>query len=118
MRIVAALIAGLAVSACNQAESVDVTTDIRCLLILGQLVRAQANDPVAQTKSIEVAHFYLGRIEGRDPTIDLKGRMKAEAENMTTELIRSSAGVCAAHQKANSQKFRDISKEFGEMARM
>jgi hypothetical protein len=99
------LIAVWALSACTEAESADTTTDIHCFLMQGQVFVAQGNDPIEQAKTAAAAFYYLGRLDAREPTIDLKSRMKAEAEKITAEMVRSSAGRCAEQQRAMLRDF-------------
>jgi hypothetical protein len=100
---IAILAAALLAPAAAQANSEDdMQADIRCVLAMYATSR---NPQYAQGAGVALL-YYVGRIEGRDPTLDLAGAMKKEALRMTASDYSFNARRCGDEVKAKGEALK------------
>lgn len=114
-----ALVAGTAHAAADDAAT---KRDIRCVLVVG-LVASQAQASASESARqgmIAGMGYYLGRLKGRDPDIDLTARISAEAKGLKISELQSEGLRCGEELKAfgaESQRVGAALKAVGEEAR-
>jgi hypothetical protein len=68
--------------------------DVRCFIALGTL--AQSDDPTIKTAATAGTLYFLGRLDGRSPGLDMEAAVAAETPEMTeadhAALLRSCGG--------------------------
>jgi hypothetical protein len=103
-RIAAALaLCALASAARAQAPSPgDTRADVRCLLAFGALLQNPAYKDAAGTGMF----YFAGRLDGRDPNLDLAAAMKREIGNMATADYRTEAQRCGQALKARNEALK------------
>lgn len=71
-----------------------VTTDIRCTLV--GFMMSNSDDPAIKSSSLLVSFYFLGRIDSRQPPVDLEARIVEEVGKMSAEDLQAQALVCAS----------------------
>jgi hypothetical protein len=54
--------------------------------------------------------YYMGRVEGRDPTLDLQSRIADEVLKMSTLDMQSETRRCTAGLKAKGEAIAEMGK--------
>ena len=109
--LAALLLAALAVAPPARAQPADpARNDLRCVIAVG-LFGAQTKEEGPRAASATGLIFFMGRLKGREPGIDLKARVLAEAN-----LLKSPADLQPdiARCTAEMQAFGRESTELGE----
>jgi hypothetical protein len=65
------------------AQGSDADADVRCLVVTS--VMSKSDEPTAKTYGQIGAAYYLGKLDGRDPKLDLENRLVAEGVKMKTD---------------------------------
>lgn len=68
--------------------------DIRCLLATAML--ADSKDPQVKQAGAAGALYYLGRLDGRSPGLDIEAAVEAEADSLTEATQGSLLKKCGA----------------------
>jgi|SRR5215831_5185883 len=89
-----------------QSADANTTADIRCLIT--SLSLGKSNNETVKTAGFLASLYYLGRLDGGAPNVDLETRMIAEIEKMTPEELRSEAVRCGSTMQARGKAFSDI----------
>ena len=95
-RAFCSLALALTVSVCAapaHSLSPDLTVDIRCFVAAINLMQATP-DSTARSAAFSSALYYLGRLDGRNPTLNLEELIVAESQKMTQSDIRSELQRC------------------------
>lgn len=66
--------------------------DIQCLVIGARL--AASSDQRRRLTGTMLAIYFLGRVDGRSPTVDLQALLKEEAKKMTAPELSSAMHRC------------------------
>ena len=74
-------------------ESPPLTDDTRCFVAAMSLLQTTSNN-VVRNAAVTSALYYLGRLEGRDPNLDLEKVITEESQRMTQSDIRSELDRC------------------------
>jgi hypothetical protein len=82
------------------------TADLKCLIV--GFTMAQSTDPTQADAGKIVSFYYLGRLDGRDPSYDLEGRLVEVSSHMTPDEIRAAATRCGAALQARGQSIQAI----------
>jgi hypothetical protein len=115
-----ALAAGPALAAADDAAAAK--RDVRCILVIGLIAsntQAAASESAKQGM-IAGMGYYLGRLKGREPDIDLTARIVAETRGIRLADIQGEALRCGDELKAfgaESQRVGAALKAVGEEAR-
>ena len=100
---IAALAAALLLPGAAQADKADdMQADIRCMLAMYATSR---NPQLAQGAGVALL-YYAGRIEVREPTIDLGAAMKKEALRMSPSDYSFNARRCGDEVKAKGEALK------------
>ncbi|HEY0011804.1 MAG TPA: hypothetical protein VGB79_03010 [Allosphingosinicella sp.] len=104
--LAAAFALQLAVPAPAQAPAGSLSFDVQCMLLLGALAQNGPED--ARTAMQAGSFYYLGRIDGRTPAVDLERAFTVEADVLeradTDRIVRS----CGAFMEQRGQAVQDI----------
>ena len=68
--------------------------DVRCLVV--GLYTASGNDADQRTAGMMMTAYYLGRLDGRMPDLDLKTRLADEVRKLTTAQLQAEGARCSA----------------------
>jgi hypothetical protein len=109
----------LLLTGCNQIKSAETLYDARCLLIqalvMNQQVAAAPNDSVAIARTYGTMLYYIGRMQGRDPNVNISDRIRAETPNMTPEEISTVGPNCAKDLATLGQQLQNMSRDFEKL---
>ena len=92
--LMAALALPLAVSASAAIPTDPLSFDVQCLLATGYL--AQNAPEEHRRTALAASTYYLGRLDGRGPSLDLEARFVAEAAAMRGQDVRELVRACGA----------------------
>lgn len=105
IRMAAALGAALALCAgAARAEDSQTTRDLRCTMIAFYMVSQAKAD--AQGSLSGVALYYLGRLDGRTPGLDIEKRIRQEAATLTEAQFAAEAKRCGEEMKVRGQEIQ------------
>lgn len=92
---IAAALVMWAGSAAAQASADDVITrgDLRCILVLSMAQKLD-DSPAVQQAAIAGVGFYMGRLKGRDPGVDMKVRLTNEAKLLNADKVTAELNRC------------------------
>ena len=70
--------------------------DVRCVVVALALTSSPAaqHDPSLKGIATTVALYYLGRLDGRTPDLDLESRILKEAKGLTAETMQAEGKAC------------------------
>jgi hypothetical protein len=94
MRPTLAIAIGLALFGCDRTPAFETTADVRCLAAIGRLPEVTTQDTRDTDEGVLTlttagSLYYLGRVHGREPRLDLENMLIAEILGMDTEQVRS-----------------------------
>ena len=105
---VAAAMLTLALSTTARAETPDMTHDLKCLALSFTLI--QSADPKIADAGKLATFYYLGRVDGRDPTIDLADRFSKPDMQLSQEQLQSMAVDCGAELSERGTALKETSR--------
>jgi hypothetical protein len=109
-RYLAPIVLSLALFAPAHAQDAPTDADLRCLLVT--FVGASSGDANIRGASILAAMYYLGRIDGRAPQLDLSAALIPRAKAFRPEQAASEAKRCGAMLKARGDALKQLGAEF------
>jgi hypothetical protein len=83
----------------TSAAADDTTDDVRCLALAAALTANPSIDANEKSASQAVGIYYLGRLDGRTPGLDIKSRLIEQAKLMgalSVDTIKAQAQACGA----------------------
>ena len=101
----AALAASLAATGARAADT-DITSDVRCMVVAAAM--AQNTDPKVQNAGVMAGLYDLGKLDGREPNLDLEARLKQELAQMKPAEMMSEAQRCGAQLTARGKTVTEI----------
>ena len=112
-----ALAAGVAAFAgpAAAADEAAQTRDLRCVLVVA-ITGAQNPSPEAKQGLIGGIGYYMGRLKGRDPAIDLGGRLTALAKGLQPETLRPDFARCGEEMKAFGVEAQEVGRALQALA--
>jgi len=122
MFLVTALAGLLATSPLPEAAPapVDTASDVRCLIVYMQI--SSSTDPKLQTAGLIGTMYWLGRLDGRAPDMDLESQIISELKTMVGERFRAEARRCGeilvVKGKATVDMGHDMIKKGQEMKQL
>ena len=90
------------------AASPESVSDARCLIVAVSLLQSPNNTTRAAAASS--ALYYLGRLDGREPDVDLQKLVQDEVKKLSPEDIQSEAQRCGHFLSARGKVVSDIGK--------
>jgi hypothetical protein len=103
-KIVAAAVLPLLVGATSPEERT--RSDLRCILALTQL--AKMDKPEFQQAGMMASLYYIGRLDGRVPDLDLEGALEREFKAMTPPEYGPLLQSCGATMQGRGAKISEI----------
>jgi len=101
----------------GRADDQDTGSDVRCLLVSMNMTQLQ--NPSLQAAGMMSVMYWMGRLDGRTPDLDLEDRLIAELKAMNPEEFQATAQRCGAalqmRGKAMSDMGADMRKKGVEM---
>lgn len=96
-----------------RADSPDTqtTADAQCMVVGARL--SASPDPQEKGPGQMILMYYLGRIDGRSPKVDLKALLKNETQSMKEPDLKSAAARCGKEFAARGEDIVRISKSLG-----
>ena len=94
-----------------QQESID---DIQCVVV-GMRI-AGARNASQQSAGTMLALYYIGRLDGRDPKLDLESALAKEVVKMTPAELREAATRCGARLTEKGQELTKIGQDMLELS--
>jgi hypothetical protein len=109
-----AVVAGALVlsSAQGQAPDTETAADMRCVIVGMRL--AGMTDPTARSSGMMGALYYLGRVEGRTPKLDVETLMIEQISKMTSSDYSSETQRCGNGLTAKGKQISQIGKDMIE----
>jgi hypothetical protein len=105
IRMAAALGAAFALCAgAARAEDAQTTRDLRCTMVAFYTV-SQAKVE-AQAGLSGVALYYLGRLDGRTPGLDIEKRIREEAATLTQEQFAAEGKRCGQEMEVRGKEIQ------------
>jgi hypothetical protein len=98
-------------------DATQTSDDVRCLVVAFTL----ANSQDAQSKEIggAASAYYLGKLDGRTPDLDLEARLREEIPKVTPDNFMSQLQACGGPLKARFDQVKAIGDrlkaEFGTL---
>lgn len=81
-------------------------SDLRCLAVASIL--ASNSDPNLKNAGVMAALYYLGKLDGREPGLDLEARLKQEFTQLTPQEIQPEGMRCGAELAARGKAMTEI----------
>jgi hypothetical protein len=113
---VLAILGALALSGLSsQARAADDLTrdDLRCAIVALSIA---GSGKEAQTVGMMSMFYYLGRLDGRTPDLDLENRLIDEIAVMKPADLKAAAQRCGAFLVVRGQKLQEVGKRLQERA--
>lgn len=82
--------------------------DAQCMVVGARL--SASTDPQQKVPGQMILMYYLGRIDGRSPSADLKALIKTETRKMTPSDLQSAATRCGRQFAARGEEVVQIGK--------
>ena len=87
------------------------TADAQCMVIGAQL--SASPDPQEKVPGQMILMYYLGRIDGRSPKVDLKTLLQSETHSMKEADLKSAAARCGKEFAARGEDIVQIGNSIG-----
>jgi len=94
------------------AQDAETIADVRCVIVGMKLVGIA--DPTQQSAGMMLSMYYIGRLDGRVPKLDIEELMIKEISTMTTSDYGSEAKRCGASLTDKGQEITRIGKDMVE----
>ena len=101
----ALLLAPISIAA-SPAIDAETTKDVRCLVAVASL--ANSEDESAKMAAIVGSQYFLGRIDGRQPTLDLETAIRTEAARLDEAAIKGLLLSCGGLMKSRGAALQSI----------
>jgi hypothetical protein len=105
---VLAIAASLSLAAFSgaHAETAETTADLRCLVV--SFVGANNQDPALAQAATMAALYYLGRIDAREPELDLEKKLMNPEAVFAGQNMAEVAKSCGETLSARGKELQDI----------
>lgn len=98
----------LIMSTSARAETPEMTHDLKCLALSFTII--QSNDAKVADAGKIATFYYLGRIDGRDPTIDLADRFSQPDMQLSQEELQRLAMDCGKELSERGKALTETSR--------
>ncbi len=89
-----------------EARADDAADDAKCLAVA--LNMASAQDADEQSVGILSTMYWLGRLDGRNPSLDLQKQLSDAADAMTQDDLKTEATRCTATLRARGEELSKL----------
>lgn len=86
--------------------------DVRCLIVGARLSASSDSDQRSRAALLMI--YYLGRLDGRSPVLDLEKIIETEASKMTTEDFRNEMRRCGDEFALKGKRLTAIGRELAK----
>jgi hypothetical protein len=87
--------------------------DVQCVVIGARL--SSSSDQRQQASGVTLLVYFLGRVQGRSPNIDLEALIKREAKKMTASDLSDAARRCGTELSAQGAEITKIGKSLSQI---
>lgn len=87
-------------------------TDAQCLLAMGRI--AASDHPATRSAALTAVQYFLGRIDGRSPAVDLAALLKKAAETMKPEDLQPTLQRCGPLFQQRGQALEAIGQSLAK----
>jgi hypothetical protein len=87
----------------------DTEDDVRCVVLSLEMVTS--SDDAVKNAGALVAMYYLGRLDGRTPDVNLEDKIKAEIGAMTPDVVQATAARCSMTLRARGLALTQMGKD-------
>ncbi len=117
-RMLAAPVAALAILAAFAAPALADSNidDVHCLIVEMDLY--SSNVPALRSASALGQMYWLGKLDGRDPRLDMEKLMIAELPKMTGDVLKNEATRCGNELKARGAAETAMGQDLAKKAQV
>ena len=97
--------------AATSAMADDTTDDVRCLALAAALTADPTVDANEKSAGQMLAVYYLGRLDGRTPSLDIKSKLIEQAKAMaamSADAVKAKAEACGDALGARGKTLADL----------
>jgi hypothetical protein len=97
--------------AATRAMADDTTDDVRCLALAAAMTANPTVDANGKAAGQTIAVYFLGRLDGRTPGLDIKSRLIEQAKlmgAMSPDAVKAQADSCGATLGARGKALQEI----------
>jgi hypothetical protein len=95
-----------------RAQDAEIIADVRCVIVGIRL--AGMADPSQESAGTMLSLYYIGRLDGRAPKLDVEDLMIREISRMTTQDFASESKRCGASLTEKGRQITSIGKAMNE----
>lgn len=111
-KLLTVLVGALTLSSAQaRAQDAETIADVRCVIVGALLVQ---KDATQRSTGMMLSMYYIGRLDGRLPKLDLEELLIKEGNRMTASDIGSEAKRCGASLADKGQELTRIGKDIVE----
>jgi hypothetical protein len=115
LSIVLALVFGsLSLASAARAADDENAADVRCVVIAFGLT--QSPDPQVKAFAAGASLYFVGRVRGRAPNLDLEAAIVKQVSAMTPQLMRGETQRCSGVLQEEGGKLRTIGEDMRQRA--
>jgi hypothetical protein len=104
--LLAALAAATALATGARAADTDTVADTRCLV--AALALTQSTDPQVKAAAPAAALYFVGRLDGRAPDLDLEAAVIKQVNGMSPDDLRGELHRCGGILQGRGEKLKQI----------
>jgi hypothetical protein len=109
------LAVALAICGKVHAQSADTIADVHCVIVGARL--ASSADANERSRGAMLLIYYLGRLDGRSPTLDLEHLVLSEAAHVTPAELQSETRRCSEALASKGQQITRIGNDLTRLGR-
>lgn len=109
----AALAGGLAAPAA--AQDAATTADLRCTIAAVALAGSAGGNATLQQQATMAALYFIGKLDGRTPNLDLEAGIRAEMAKMSQSEMGAEAQRCGQQLMGRGQALQTIGEHFKDL---
>lgn len=98
--------------ATSYADLADSAGDVRCLLAAVTMMTSPNN--TIRAAAATSALYYLGRLDGREPGVDLEKRLSEESHRMSSDDLAAESKRCGQELSARARVISSIGQRLGK----
>jgi hypothetical protein len=107
----AAALAG-ALAAPAAAQDATTTADVRCAVAAVALAGSAGSNATLQQQATMAALYFIGKLDGRTPNLDLEASIRAEMTKMSQPDMAAEAQRCGQQLMSRGQALQTIGEHF------
>jgi hypothetical protein len=100
-------------TAARAADDVN-ASDVRCVVVAFSLIQSQ--DPTVKAVAGGAILYFVGRIRGRSPTLDMEAAIAKQVNLITPQLLQTETQRCGGLLQAEGSNLRTIGEDLQRKA--